>query len=169
MEEKQNVWGGCARIGGHEAAPESRRYLMAWCWGGGPPIWRYSRDCYLPRFCRARTCSSCLRVPPCSSAILGNPIASLDPTIHFAHLCEAFLGILPHFHLHQHFFVLHPIPYASKPAVVGGCELVLRPEKRDEYLSYHPSSKGVEWKSFCFYVGNFESPLPERTPGAPKA
>ena len=34
---------------------------------------------------------------------------------------------------------------------------------------YQPSGKGVEWKSFLFYVGNFESPLPERTPGAPKA
>ena len=38
----------------------------------------------------------------------------------FTHLCEAFLGILPHFHLIQHFFILVPIPNASKPAVVGG-------------------------------------------------
>ena len=28
--------------------------------------------------------------------------------------------------------------------------------------------KGAELKSFWFYVGNFESPLPERTPGAPQ-
>ena len=42
----------------------------------------------------------------------------------FTHLCEAFLGILPHFHLFQHFFFLVPIPDASKPAVIGGCELV---------------------------------------------
>ena len=38
----------------------------------------------------------------------------------FTHLCEAFLGILPHFHLFQHFFILVPIPNATKPAVVGG-------------------------------------------------
>ena len=44
----------------------------------------------------------------------------------------------------------------------------LRPVTRDEYLSYKPASKGVEWKSFWFHVGNFESPLPERTPGAPQ-
>ena len=62
----------------------------------------------------------------------------------FTHLCEAFLGVLPHFHLFQHFFFLHPIPNASKPAVIGGCELVLHPENRDEYLCYQPSSKGVE-------------------------
>ena len=43
----------------------------------------------------------------------------------FTHFCEAFLDILPHFHLFQHFFIFLPIPNASKPAVVGGCELVL--------------------------------------------
>ena len=46
----------------------------------------------------------------------------------FTHFCETFLGILPHFHLFQHFFILVPIPDASKPAVVGACDLVLRPE-----------------------------------------
>ena len=86
----------------------------------------------------------------------------------FTHFCEAFLGILPHFHLFQHFFILVPIPNASKPAVVGGCELVLRPKSRDEYLSYQPSDKGVRWKSFWLHVGNLESPLPERTPGTPQ-
>jgi hypothetical protein len=35
----------------------------------------------------------------------------------FTHFCEAFLGILPHFHLFQHFFTLIPIPNAAKPAV----------------------------------------------------
>ena len=87
----------------------------------------------------------------------------------FAHFCEVFLGILPHFHLFQHFFILAPIPNATKPAIVGGCELVLRSESRDEYLSYKPAGKGVEWKSFWFHVGNFESPLPERIHGAPKS
>ena len=71
----------------------------------------------------------------------------------FTHLCEAFLGILPHFNLFQHFFFLVPISDASKPVVVGGCELVLRPETRDEYLSYKPAGKGVEWKDFGFMSG----------------
>ena len=62
----------------------------------------------------------------------------------FIHFCEAFLGILPHFHLFQHFFIFVPIPNATKPAIVGGCELVLRPETRDEYLSYKPVGKGVK-------------------------
>jgi len=86
----------------------------------------------------------------------------------FTHFCEAFLGILPHFHLFQHFFILVPIPNATKPAVVGGCELILRLETQDEYLAYDPAGKGLEWKKFWFHVGNFESPLPERVPGAPQ-
>ena len=86
----------------------------------------------------------------------------------FTHFCEAFLGILPHFHLFQHFFFLVPIPNATNPAVVGGCELVLRPENRGEYLVYDLAGQGAEWKKFWFHVGNFESPLPERTAGAPQ-
>ena len=46
---------------------------------------------------------------------------------------------------------------------------MLRPENESEYLFYQPSGNGVEWKSYWFYVVNFESPLPERTPRAPKA
>ena len=66
----------------------------------------------------------------------------------FTHFCEAFLGILPHFHLFQHFFILVPIPNATKPTVVGGCELILHPETQDEYLAYDPAGKGLEWKKF---------------------
>jgi len=46
----------------------------------------------------------------------------------FTHFCKAFLGILPHFNLFQHFFILVPIPNATKPIVIGGCELILCPE-----------------------------------------
>ena len=87
----------------------------------------------------------------------------------FTHFCEAFLGILPHFYLFQHFFFLVPVPNATNPAVVGGCELVLCPETRGEYLAYDPAGKGVEWKKLWFHIGNFESPLPERIAGAPKS
>src|SRR6185369_12756974 len=86
----------------------------------------------------------------------------------FTHFYEAFIGILPHFHLFQHFFFLVPVPNATNPAVVGGCELVLRPETRGEYLTYDPTGKGAEWKKFWFHVRNFESPLPERIAGAPQ-
>ena len=71
----------------------------------------------------------------------------------FTHFCEAFLGILPHFHLFQHFFTLVPVPNATKPAVVCGCELVLRPETPDDYLAYDPTGKGTEWKVSRFKSG----------------
>ena len=35
-------------------------------------------------------------------------------------------------------------------------------------MAYDPSGQGAEWKKFWFHVGNFESPLPERTAGAPQ-
>jgi hypothetical protein len=85
----------------------------------------------------------------------------------FTHFYEAFLGIRPYFHLSQHFFFLVPIPNATNPAIVGGCELVLRPENRGKYLAYDPAGKGAEWKKFWFHVGNFESPLSGMTAGAP--
>ena len=86
----------------------------------------------------------------------------------FTHFCEAFLEILPYFHLFQHFFFLVSVPNATNPAVIGGCELVLCPETRSEYLAYDPVNKGAEWKKFWFHVSNFESLLPERNAGAPQ-
>ena len=47
----------------------------------------------------------------------------------FTHFCEAFLGILPYFHLFQYFFFLAPIPNATNPTVVSQVlALVLRAE-----------------------------------------
>ena len=105
---------------------------------------------------------------------MGNLITSLtlQSILHLSictHFCEAFLGILPHFHLFQHFFFLIPVPNSTNHAVVGGCELVLHPETRDEYLAYDLAGKGAECKKFWFHVGNFESSLPERVASAPKS
>ena len=41
----------------------------------------------------------------------------------FVHLCEAFLGIEPHFDLFQYFFHLKPHPNDSRIEVVGGVGL----------------------------------------------
>ena len=41
----------------------------------------------------------------------------------FVHLCEAFLGIEPHFDLFQYFFHLKPHPNESKVDVVRGAGL----------------------------------------------
>jgi hypothetical protein len=44
----------------------------------------------------------------------------------FVHLCEAFLGIAPHFDLFQYFFHLKPRPNESNVDVVGGAGLQFR-------------------------------------------
>ena len=64
----------------------------------------------------------------------------LHPSI-FTHLCEAFLGILPHFHFFQHFFFLRPIPNASKPADIGGAEYSALRVRASTYL-INPRVKG---------------------------
>ena len=54
----------------------------------------------------------------------------------FVHLCEAFLGIKPHFDLFQYFFHLKPHPNESKEDVVGGAGLQFR---QGENLSISPT------------------------------
>ena len=41
----------------------------------------------------------------------------------FVHLCEAYIGIEPHFNLFQHLFHLKPQPNATTIDVVGGAGL----------------------------------------------
>ena len=58
----------------------------------------------------------------------GVPVHHLTPNsfLHisiFVHLCEAFLGVEPHFDLFQYFFHLKPHPNDSKVDVVGGAGL----------------------------------------------
>jgi len=54
----------------------------------------------------------------------------------FTHLCEAFLGIQPHFNLFRHLFLLHPYPGRGKIAKVGRAEISLRPGKERVYLFF---------------------------------
>src|SRR6266542_5834687 len=44
----------------------------------------------------------------------------------FIHLCEAFLGVRPHFALFRHLFVLKPLQKGGQVCVVGGAALQLR-------------------------------------------
>ena len=89
----------------------------------------------------------------------------------FTHFCEAFLGILPHFHLFQHFFTLVPVPNAAKPTIVGGCVGVYCQacsERKDRvYILYSLSNKVIEWKPKWFYVENQWESIPVITPGPP--
>ena len=79
----------------------------------------------------------------------------------FVHVCEAFLGIKPHFALFRRIFFLKPQPNKSKPCVVGGAGFQLRGTLSQKYFSmpFKTSNKG--WHANWFYIQNPEPALPE--------
>nr|CAE03811.2 OSJNBa0027H09.11 [Oryza sativa Japonica Group]CAE76082.1 B1340F09.20 [Oryza sativa Japonica Group] len=79
----------------------------------------------------------------------------------FVHVCEAFLGIRPHFALFRRIFFLKPQPNKSKPCVVGGAGFQLRGTLSQKYffMPFKTSNKG--WHANWFYVQNPEPALPE--------
>jgi hypothetical protein len=54
----------------------------------------------------------------------------------FIHLCEAFLGIKPHWILFRKFFRVKPQPNASNLRVVEGAGIQMREDAAEQYLSY---------------------------------
>jgi hypothetical protein len=54
----------------------------------------------------------------------------------FVHLCEAFLGIKPHWILFRKFFRVKPQPNASNLRVVEGAGIQMREDAAEQYLSY---------------------------------
>jgi len=96
---------------------------------------------------------------------------TLDSILHiaiFVHLCEAFLGIYPHFDLFKSMFFLNPYPNFKNVARVGGANLKLRPEMVGKYIPYTPHRQIGDWKAEWFYIDNHEPALPDRVPGPPK-
>src|SRR6185503_18880868 len=85
----------------------------------------------------------------------------------FVHLCEAFLGIEPHFELFRFLFHLKPLLDSFVLDAVGGAGLQLRQRKDREYISYSLSNKVIEWKLKWFYVENQWDSFPPITPGPP--
>jgi len=65
----------------------------------------------------------------------------------FLHLCEAFLGIEPHFDLFKYFFHLKPQPRNAKTAIVGGAGLQLRQGREKFYIPYKLPGKVIDWKA----------------------
>ena len=62
----------------------------------------------------------------------------------FVHLCEAFLGIEPHFELFRFLFHLKPQPNRFVLDVVGGAGLQLRQRKDRVYIPYDLSNKVIK-------------------------
>jgi len=91
-----------------------------------------------------------------------NPNSILHLSI-FVHLCEAFLGIQPHWNLFCYLFHLKPQPDSNNPSRIGGYGLQLNQGQGSEYLAYSTPTSLSGWKNCWFYIGNHAPSLPVRT------
>jgi hypothetical protein len=82
----------------------------------------------------------------------------------FIHLCEAYLGIPPHFHLLQQFFELKK---TSKSDVVESVRFMLCRYMKPEYIHLVLPDNTTDWKQGWFYLTNLASVLPARSGRAP--
>jgi hypothetical protein len=78
----------------------------------------------------------------------------------FIHLCEAFLGITPHFHLWRHFFELKK---TGKGVVVGSISFMLCQNMKSEYINLALPDNTTDWKQGWFYLDNPTPALKSRT------
>ena len=74
----------------------------------------------------------------------------------YIHLCEAYLGIRPHFNLFRFLFVLK----AYKNKVVGGAGLQLRGGRSQRYINLPLKTSLKGWHEEWFYVTNPSPSLP---------
>jgi hypothetical protein len=82
----------------------------------------------------------------------------------FIHLCEAYLGIAPHFHLWRHFCELKKM---RKSEVVGRAGFMLCWYMKSEYVDLVPPDNTTGWKQGWFYLDNPTLALPNRMGRAP--
>ena len=82
----------------------------------------------------------------------------------FVHLCEAFLGIEPHFELFCHLFHLKPQPNSKELDVVGGAGIKLRQRMDKVYIPYKLSGKVIDWNQKWFYIGKHGNTPPVIAP-----
>jgi hypothetical protein len=96
-----------------------------------------------------------------------NPNGIFHTTV-FVHLCEAFLGIKPHWILFRKFFRVKPQPSASNPRVVRGAGIQMREDAAEQCLSYKLIDSNQDWKARWFYVTNHHPELPTPRGKQPK-
>jgi hypothetical protein len=81
----------------------------------------------------------------------------------FVHLCEAYLGILPHFGLWKYLYHCRPGMAGGQHELVGGASLEMRRGRKTEYL-YIPLKDSIKgWRLKWFIVENHGNSLPPRS------
>ena len=79
----------------------------------------------------------------------------------FVHLCEAFLGIEPHFELFRRLYSLVPLPSKDELGKVGCTSLELRSEDSRRYLQWPRIHIDPLRSSRWFYISNPSPELPK--------
>ena len=81
----------------------------------------------------------------------------------FVHLCEAFLGILPHFGLWKYLYHCWPEMAGGQHQLVGGASLELRRGRKAEYLDIPLKDNIKGWRFEWFTMENHNKSLPARS------
>jgi hypothetical protein len=91
-----------------------------------------------------------------------NPNSILQISI-YVHLCEAFLGILPHFGLWKYLYHCRPGMAGGQHQLVGGASLEMRRGRKSEYLEIPLKDSIKRWRLEWFIVENHGNSLPPRS------
>jgi hypothetical protein len=88
-----------------------------------------------------------------------NPNSILQISI-FVHLCEAYLGILPHFSLWKHLYHCRPGMAGGQHQLVGGASLEMHRGRKTEYLDIPLKDNIKGWRLEWFIIENHSKSLP---------
>jgi hypothetical protein len=91
-----------------------------------------------------------------------NPNSILQVSI-FIHLCEAYLGILPHFGLWKYLYHCRPGMARGQHQLVGGASLELHRGRKTEYLDIPLKDSIKGWRLEWFIVENHCKSLPPQS------
>jgi hypothetical protein len=91
-----------------------------------------------------------------------NPNSILQISI-FVHLCEAYLGILPHFGLWKYLYHCRPRMAGGQHQLVGGASLEMRRGRKTEYLDIPLKDNIKGWRLEWFIVENHGNSLSPRS------
>jgi hypothetical protein len=91
-----------------------------------------------------------------------NPNSILQVSV-FVHLCEAYLGILPHFGLWKYLYHCCPRMAGGQHQLVGGASLEMRCGRKTEYLDIPLKDSIKGWRLEWFIVENHGKSLPPRS------
>jgi hypothetical protein len=91
-----------------------------------------------------------------------NPNSILQISI-FVHLCEAYLGILPHFALWKYLYHSRPRMAGGQNQLVGGASLEMHRGRKTEYLDIPLKDSIKGWRLEWFIMKNHCKSLPSRS------